>query len=231
MRLLCPQCHSEIGEIPAVGKKTLCGSCRKQFRCPEVPEPSGALLDLRNPPRGTWFKEFTNGFELGASMRSPMKLLLVPFACCWIAGSAGLFLKSVANPPGYDVWLLAFALALVGGAVYFGGVGVLGIFGKVAIRRHGDAGEVFTGVGAMGFHRRFNWSQVQSMKITPRHGIVSSQQIKLQGVQTLRFGSHLEGRRLKFILDALRQIDRDWRSARDVVTTIPTRRRQIAFFP
>ncbi len=217
MKLVCPQCHSEVApqELPAPGGKALCGSCRKQFRCPEINEAAGSGLDLRNPPAGAWFKEFPNGFELGASMRSPMALLLVPFACVWIAGSAGLFFQSVKRAPGCDGWLWAFSLSLVAGVVFFGGVGLMGICGKAVVRRQGDAGEVFTGVGALGFRRRFNWSQVQSMRITKGYGrSFRSEQITLQGVQKVHFGSNLGPRRLEFILGALRQIDRDRQSAR-----------------
>jgi hypothetical protein len=79
--------------------------------------------------------------------------------------------------------------------------------GKVLVRVDGKNGEVFTGVGPVGFRRRFQKDDVTGVRRTAHRsnkGEVSDQ-ITIEGRKPIRFALGLPAERLNFLLGTLRQ--------------------------
>ncbi|MEK6703045.1 MAG: hypothetical protein AABZ53_12330 [Planctomycetota bacterium] len=63
---------------------------------------------------------------------------------------------------GLCLFLIPFVLVGIATAC----LAILGVFGRVEISLHGDEGTVFTGVGVLGWKRKFSVTQVKSVRIT-----------------------------------------------------------------
>ena len=89
----------------------------------------------------------------------------------------------------------------------------MSVCGKVLVRVQGNDGVVFTGVGPIGWRRRFEWNGVSAVRTTEHTGSrgATSNQITLEGKRRLDFGSGIKTDRLDFMLVALRQMLRTHR--------------------
>ena len=84
------------------------------------------------------------------------------------------------------------------------------VCGKVVVRVQGDAGEIFTGVGPIGWRRRFSWRGVSAIRVTEQRGNRggTTEQLTLQGEKPLNFAGGVNAGRRAFMQAALRQMQR-----------------------
>jgi hypothetical protein len=72
---------------------------------------------------------------------------------------------------------------------------------------------VFTGIGPLGYRKRFNWREVQSVrvkeKLSRRGGV--SERVSLEGQTSVDVASGLNTERRHFMVAALRQMLRERR--------------------
>ncbi|PYJ00454.1 MAG: hypothetical protein DME25_20645, partial [Verrucomicrobia bacterium] len=105
-----------------------------------------------------------------------------------------------------------FGIPFVLGTLLFGSIAVMSVCGKVVVTVDGDDGAIFTGVGPIGWRRKFNWREVSAIRRTEKYGNRGSvlQQITFEGQKRLNFAAGVKDERLDFLFRALR---RKWRES------------------
>lgn len=111
----------------------------------------------------------------------------------------------------FDLTQSLFGIPFLLGTVVLTSLCLMTTLGKVVVRGLNDQGSIFVGVGAIGWTRRFRWSEIQSI----RESMSKWQQngrnmplIELNGPQPIRFGTQLTDARREFIIAALKQVRR-----------------------
>ncbi len=81
------------------------------------------------------------------------------------------------------------------------------ICGKVEVEVDEDSGNIFTGIGAIGWKRRFDWNQIGKIRLSKIYnpsGMGNQQQIALEGEKVFLLAKNVKAERLRFMLIALR---------------------------
>ena len=88
---------------------------------------------------------------------------------------------------------------------------LMSICGKVVVEINGRDGTVFSGIGPMGWRRRFDWAQVQKIRISTVYGsgFGNKQRITLEGDRVLGFAKGAKREQLVFLMAMLRLMHRD----------------------
>ena len=212
MRVECPTCKQAIpAEAINVAKDVaMCPACHEAFALSElVAQGRETDLDLGEPPSGTWFRTEANGWELGGTTRHPIAFFLVPFMCVWSGFSLGGIYGSQIVKGKFDPTMSLFGLPFVAGTVLFGSLMLMTIVGKVMIRVEDGDGVIFTGVGALGWRRRFQWddvNRVEEIVTSYQSPGNSGRMLALEGKTRLTFGSMLNQGRRYFFLQVLRRM-------------------------
>lgn len=183
------------------------------------PPPSGCTLETG--PMGQ--------IILAASARSlPMALFMGFFSLIWngvvsvflVVTSASLLHHSGLAPASMQGSLpelpLAMAIAMIVFLIPFVliGIFVLGLCfmalgGRVQVTIDKDAGEIFTGVGPLGWRQRFNAIAVTSVRLyhaAPARNGQNSHAVEINGARRIRFGSMLSAQRAAWLCAATRTI-------------------------
>jgi hypothetical protein len=213
MNISCPKCRRAIPleDVNVATDVALCRSCSQTFSFAELSqEQAEPPMDMSHPPGGTWLRQMGGGFEVGATTRSALAFFMVPFVLVWSGGSLGGIYGTQIVKGALDWKLCLFGLPFLIGSLFLIPFALMSVCGKIAVRREGDRGEVFTGIGRIGWTRRFRWSEVKAV----RRSLTKWQQNKRNvplieielGTKSLRFGSQLSSQRREFLLRALKQV-------------------------
>src|SRR5512137_2776592 len=95
MKVQCPKCHVDVppANVNVAADTVWCAGCNEAFALSElVGKAGGEEVPIEvppEPPRGAWFEKNFDGWEVGATTRSPIAFFLVPFMCVWSGGSLG----------------------------------------------------------------------------------------------------------------------------------------------
>lgn len=213
MNLSCPKCRRSISldDVNVATDLALCRFCSQSFSFAELAQAQAEPpMDMSRPPAGTWLRQMGGGFEVGATTRSAVGFFLVPFTLLWSGGSLGGIYGTQIYKGALDWKLCLFGLPFLLGSLFLVPFALMCVCGKIAVRREGDRGEVFTGIGRIGWTRRFRWSDVKAVrrsvtKWKQNHRNVPLIEIELE-TKSLRFGSQLSSQRREFLLRALKQV-------------------------
>jgi len=192
----------------------LCRACGHTFSYAQlVGEQDAAAADLEHPPKGAWFRRDMTGFEVGATTRSASAIFLVPFMCVWSGFSLGGIYGTQIVKGQFDPMMSLFGIPFLLGTLLFGSIAVMAVCGKVVVRVIGSDGIIFTGVGPVGWKRRFRWDGVSAFRITETRGRrgSTSDQITMEGGQRMSFASGISAPRMDFMVSALRQMRKQFR--------------------
>jgi hypothetical protein len=213
LKILCPSCRREL---PAenlniatdLGKCTACGEV---FQISSVAgqrpfEPES----LRNPPSGTWFRQHSRGFVLGASTRSPFALFIIPFGLVWSGGSLGGIYGTQLVQGQFNPFMSLFGIPFLIGSVMLWATALMSVAGRVELRVEADSGVHFVGIGPIGIRKRFRWSEITGI----REGINTSltagnrgrSAIVLEGSTRLLVGGELNESRRYYFLNVLKSL-------------------------
>ncbi len=116
----------------------------------------------------------------------------------------------IGMPLGMALFLCVFLIPFV--AI---GLGVLcaalvAMAGRVVVRLRGPEGVVFTGIGPIGWRRRFDASRVKAVKFVESAAERNGQRRKLIGIETeqrtIKFGSVLTDQRRAWLAGALKKV-------------------------
>jgi hypothetical protein len=211
---VCPSCHNAIpmDDVNVSTDIVLCRRCRKTFKFSELVELSTSTVDLNKPPAGAWYRQHSDGFTIGASTRSPLMLIfLVPFSLVWCGGAiGGIYGRQIMNGK-FDLFTSLFGIPFLLGAIMLVSMVAMAAVGKVEIRRRGNRGEAFTGVGAIGWTRPFSWPDMRTIRedlsFSSWNNNFRNRQkvIILEGRTRIACGGGLSESRRFFLLDGLRR--------------------------
>ncbi|MHC4470825.1 MAG: hypothetical protein ACYTDY_20305 [Planctomycetota bacterium] len=159
-------------------------------------------------PSGVWFRRDPKGFEVGASVRSPMFTKSVAFPAILLPVFIAVIVSMDLGPQAL-IPLLVVAVGLLLQALFL-------LLGKVTVTVSGDTGRIFTGVGRVGLSRSFPWSDIlgaeeedtffarlaRSFPLGDAVGV----RIVLVGRRVIHFGGQLPGARREFVVAVLRDM-------------------------
>jgi hypothetical protein len=210
MQVVCPRCRQVLGgdAINVVTDVARCARCDQVFALSALVHALAlGRVDRDTPPRGAWYQADFNGFVVGATTRHPIALFLVPFMCVWSGFSLGGIYGSQLMHGRFNLGMSLFGIPFVVGTLIFGSIALMAACGKVVVRVLDSEGEVFTGIGSLGWRRPFDGSQVSSVRIEPyaTGQNRTAMTIVLDGPHKLRFGSGLTEARRDFIAGVLRE--------------------------
>ena len=158
--------------------------------------------DLTTTPEGTWYKSFNNGFEIGASTRSPIAaLFLIPFMVIWSGGSIGGLYVSQIFEGKFDLFRSLFGIPFLLGSIVLFCATMMTVFGKVYIKVLDGQGVIFTGVGSTGLQKFFNPDEIS---IVREEGTSNSGKIIMEGKNRYSFGSGLNSEKRYFFVKNLK---------------------------
>jgi len=228
MAIACPSCRKAIAieDINVSTDLALCRSCGHAFSFAELARGSAATGSVLNsPPGGAWFEQWAEGFRVGATTRSWMALLLVPFSCVWAGGSLyGIYGRQILNGRFSAIDSL-FGIPFLLGSCVLVWLCAMNLAGEVEITRRGDELSVFTGIGGLGWTRSYNWSDFSFVREDRSRGSInfngSGSVVVLEGRRRAAFGSMLSDERRYFVLSALRNMVRDSQRAQGAATIVP----------
>ena len=237
----CSRCGRAIPseDINVANDVAYCRACNLSHPLSALTQ--GTELDLNialnNPPRGAWYRNDGAGPVIGATHRSlGMALGALAISLFWngivsifvllaLASTLrhlGLHLPAWFPVPNMNdqemsvgmtifMWLFLTPFIVVGLAMIGSLLSALG--GRTEVRINNAEGVAFTGVGALGYRRRFDASSVQDVRIedsqwSDRRG--SQQRKTLIVIETrdgkqVKLGSMLTPERRKFVAGALRK--------------------------
>lgn len=216
----CPVCGAHIGhdDINPDSDRAVCRHCGtvSSFRQIEAaaeallpPSPAAPIYDLANPPKGTWFRQLPDGFNLGASTRSwgaLMFVLVIPFLSVVMARLVAELTGALPSRRNDSPFLgiVYLSLLLLISVVSF----VMGVAGKVDLNVTQGKLIIFTGVGPIGWHRSYPWSDFRTVREADKQysSKLPTATVQLGGKYGVTFGAFLEGARRQFIINALRQM-------------------------
>ena len=207
---VCPKCRAAIPleDVNVSTDLALCRKCGQTWSYADLVDATEvAHFDPVNPPRGAWYREeLPDGFLVGASTRSWAALFLVPFMCVWSGFSLGGIYGTQIVKGQFSLGQSLFGIPFVLGTLLFGSLAAMTVCGKVVVRVNGDEGSVFTGVGPIGWRRRFSWRGVTGVRRTERVGRKGgvTRQITLDGEKNINIGGGNPGdKRAEFMYAVL----------------------------
>ena len=236
----CPKCRQLIPaeDINVAADVAFCRACNGAQILSELAHGTGIdpNVDLLRPPAGAWQREQALGRVIGATHRSAGGAIgSLLFGTFWngivsifvalaVASTVALFgvslpgwmPKPIMNGSAMGVgmtlflWLFLSPFIVVG--VVMIGAFLMCLGGKTEVRVRDWQGEIFTGIGSLGFRKKFNTQAVKNVRIEDKQWRDSdgdqrrSTQIIIDMVEgkPIKFGSGLTEARRQFVAAALR---------------------------
>ncbi len=233
----CTKCRRLIPpeEINVANDVAYCRSCNISYQLSELTFDNGidSAVDVNRPPGGCWFVNDGGGTVIGATHRSLVTAAgLLFFALFWngivsifvaLATAGTLRVLGWPHPAWFPapkmngeemgvgmvlfLWLFLTPFITVG--MFVAGSCLSALFGRTEVRVNGTQGTVFTGVGSLGWRRRFDAAQVKNVTLQQKRNSEGSDSfvllLEMRAGKQVKLGSLLSGERRNFMLVALRQ--------------------------
>lgn len=232
---ICPRCQRPIpdGDFHVAKDLAYCRACQESFSFADLMEEAELEvgLDVRHPPEGAWYRSEGADTVAGVSLRSLSRAggalaialfwngIVSVFVCIALSGT--LHLLGVPLPvwfpaptsekgaPGLGMlcflWLFLTPFIVVGLTMIWGVLAHL--VGKVEVRVGKTEGTIFTGLGPLGWKRRFDPRQVESVKLVNEQSRKGQSQTCIQMAlwsgKNIKIGGLLWGERQKFLAAVL----------------------------
>jgi hypothetical protein len=213
MKIQCPNCRQAIpaAQMNAAADTAICARCDEAFSLSSIIAAGGAdtNFDIHNPPLGASFEETVHGWNLTSTTRSKMAWFLVPFMIVWSGGSLGGIYGSQFLKGQFDLEMSLFGIPFLLGTLFFGTIAAMTVIGRVVISLDRDDGTIFTGIGPLGWTRRFDWNSITKIEddfASHRGSDQQSRVISLVGQSKISLGTMLTEERRYYLLNALRQL-------------------------
>lgn len=213
MKAICSNCNARIraSQINVATDVAVCAQCN-EIHClsslvasDDVP----AEFSINSPPRGAWFRDDIHEWRIGASTRSPAAFFMVPFMGVWSGFSLGGIYGTQLAKGEFDLGSSLFGIPFLIGTIVFGTLALMTVFGRTEITVSNADGRVFTGIGPIGWTRRFDWSKVSRVSedaLGYQYSGGSGQVISLVGETKIKCASMMTEARRYFILQGLRKL-------------------------
>jgi hypothetical protein len=236
----CPKCRSVIAadDINVASDVAFCRACNLATKLSELAQGTGIdpNVDLTQPPKGAWLRTSGFGMVIGATHRSvggAFGTLL--FALFWngivsvfvaLALASTLALMGVERPlwmpkpivnggamgVGMTIFLWLFLTPFIAAGLAMIGAFLSCLGGKTEVRIRDWQGEIFTGIGKLGFRKKFSKQAVKDVRIEDRQWRDSDGDrrrsthilVEMMEGKPIKFGSGLTDERRHFLAAALR---------------------------
>jgi hypothetical protein len=234
---VCTQCGKVIpsDQINVANDLAFCRPCNAVFKLSELADDGGigTALDLNRPPHGVWYRSEGRSHVIGATHRSWGAALGTLAVSLFWNGIVSIFVllatagtlshlgvqvplwfpapKMNGSPMTVGMllflWLFLTPFILIGLTMI--GAFLLALGGRTEVTIHNAQGSVFTGIGPLGYRRRFDASGVRQVRLKDKQGQDGQSQTEIviephEG-KLIKFGSSLPEERRQFIAAALRQ--------------------------
>ncbi len=233
----CSKCGRMISgtDINVAQDVAYCRPCNISYRLSDLTSGAdvSAQVNLQNPPAGAWFVNDGNGMVMGATNRSLASGLgLLFFAVFWnsivslfifLVVSATLHHLGVTLPAWFPepkmnggemsvgmtlgMWLFLTPFILVGTGVAIAALS--SIFGRTEVRLANSEGTIFTGIGRIGWKRRFEISQIKTVRTHQQRNNEGRDSfailLETHAGKQFKLGSLLTNERRQFLLGALQK--------------------------
>lgn len=233
----CPKCRRVIpsDDINVAKDVAFCRECNISYQLSELTYGSAddVDVDLNNPPNGAWYKANGAGTVIGATNRSVgAAFVLLFFAVFWngivsmfvcFATASTLHLLHIPLPDWFPVpksngsdmgvgvtiflWLFLTPFICIG--LLVAGMCLSSLFGRTEVRIDNTRGTIFAGIGALGWKRQFDASQVRDVRISQTRNNQGRDTfailIETREGKQFKLGSLLTNERRQFVLGALRK--------------------------
>lgn len=238
----CSKCGKAIpsDEVNVANDVAYCRACNLSHRLSDLTQGAGldGALDLNNPPAGAWYRNEGIGPVIGATHRSLGTAMgALAFSLFWngivsvfvlIAAASTLRHLGIAVPDWFPapvmngspmglgmtifLWIFLTPFILIGLVMIGAFLSALG--GRTEVRMGHAEGVVFTGIGALGYRRRFDASGVKEVRIDDRQWRDSDGDrrrktcivIETRDGKQTKLGSMLTPERRKFVAGAVRKV-------------------------
>ena len=238
----CSKCKAEIPEsdVNVANDVAFCRRCNLAQKLSAMVHgiQLDTHIDLNRPPPGAWYRSGTFGPVLGATHRS-IGVAIGTLAVClfWngivsvfvlLAVSSTLNLLNIPAPEWFPVPRMNDDVMGVGMTIFLWlfltpfiaiGLAMIGAFlsalaGRTEVRLRPSEGAVFTGIGLLGWSRRFNPQNVKDVRMDEKRWRDSDGDrqskteivIELQEGKAIRFGSMLREERRLFVAAGTRKL-------------------------
>lgn len=238
---ICLKCKNEIlrEDVNVAQDVAYCRPCNLSYKLSDLTHGTEVDpdVDLHKPPAGAWCRK--DGLELviGATHRSIGGMFGTLFFCLFwngivsvfvlLAVSATLHLLGVGLPEWFPapkmngsemgvgmtifLWIFLTPFIVIGLAMFGAFLSFLG--GRSEVRIRNSQAVLFTGIGPLGYRRRFNPTTVTAVSIEVKRwrdsdGAAQNKThivIELQDGKKLKFGSSLTEERQRFLAGAIRK--------------------------
>lgn len=134
---------------------------------------------------------------------------MVPFMCVWSGAAIGGIYGSQIASGKFNPMMSAVGIPFLLASLIFWSWAAMCVCGKVEIVLRDHGGTVFTGVGSLGWKRRFSLSEFTSVRegdYGPSGRGGRARAIALEGSRRLVFGSLLNEARRYFVVESLRAL-------------------------
>lgn len=212
MKIQCPKCKQAAppDQVNMATDLAFCPQCNEGFKISGSIDLDTVTADvLQNPPKGAWFRKEMDRIVVGGSTRSPVAFFLVPFMFVWSGFSMGGIYGSQIIKGEFDLGMSLFGIPFVLGSLVFWSLALMAIWGKVEVTI-GRFSTVFVGIGSWGWTRRFEWSEVRTIREEvsqfQSQGGNLQRAIVMEGNTRLKFGTGLNEARRYFVMNALKYI-------------------------
>jgi hypothetical protein len=238
----CSRCGKTIPseDINVANDVAYCRTCNLSHQLSALTQGTelDTSIDLNRPPAGAWYRNGGSGPVIGASHRSiggAVGALAISvfwngivsvFVLVAIAGTLrhlGLSQPSWFPAPNMNgspmsvgmtifLWIFLTPFILIGLVMIGAFLSALG--GRTEVRMRNAEGSVFTGIGSLGYRRRFDASSVKDVRIDDKqwrdsdggsrrktYVVIETREGKL-----VKFGSMLTEERRKFMAGATRKV-------------------------
>jgi hypothetical protein len=234
---ICPRCKRAIPseDVNVAQDIAFCRNCDLSHRLSTLTSatPVDENVDVNRPPAGAWHVQDGEGVRVGSTLRSLGQAFALLFFCLFWNGIVSVFvfmaaastlhhlgmplpswvhLKGGFAPIGLTLfmWIFLTPFVCIGLAMLATFVSCLA--GRIEVRTsHGEA-VLFTGVGPIGFRRRFSVSDVMDVRLEENNWR-DSRGASRRGTQIVvdtkqkpyNFGSMLSAERRRFLAAVLKK--------------------------
>lgn len=180
----CPYCHSPISldDVNVSTDVALCRACGKTSSFALVAGSSAITPEqLDHAPKYVKVeKNPLQGTTITYRKISGLLLFLIPFTAFWSGMSMwGIYGRQIARGQ-FDLGQSLFGLPFLVGTVILVSVILFLLLGKWQVRLHRGSGEVFVGIGPLGWRRSFSYNR--DTQIALRNSSMRSNNTPLQAI-------------------------------------------------
>lgn len=210
MQIHCSKCREKIplDDLNIHSDLALCRPFGEAFSISQLIDDGFDADELLTKPAGISLTQTTGGWRIAATTRSAQFFLFAIFAVMFGPVFAVGMIEQEINKGNFTPLTALFATPFLLVACFAFLMAAMHSFGQVVVSREGDQGVVFTGVGSIGWRRRFLWTDVKSIRedyLSYQQSGSSNLGIRLAGPDIL-FGSLLRDHRRCFLLHLLRRL-------------------------